>query len=72
METPTHDATSTRLGTAARAIRAVEYAGQWARQLERRQISNQDLLIGLLSEKEGLAHSILADIGVDIPTVLAD
>jgi len=57
---------------AARAIRAVEYAGQWARHLERRQISNQDLLIGLLSEKEGLAHTILADIGVDIPTVLAD
>jgi hypothetical protein len=30
------------------------------------------LLVGLLTEREGLAHSILADVGVDIATVLAD
>lgn len=57
---------------AARAIRAVEYAGRWARVSKRLQISNRDLLVGLLTEREGLAHSILADVGVDIETVLAD
>jgi len=57
---------------AARAIRAVEYAGQWARVSKRVQISNRDLLVGLLAEREGLAHSILADVGVDITTVLDD
>jgi ATP-dependent Clp protease ATP-binding subunit ClpA len=57
---------------AARAIRAVEYAGHWARVSKRVQISNRDLLVGLLTEREGLAHSILADVGVDIATVLAD
>jgi ATP-dependent Clp protease ATP-binding subunit ClpC len=60
------------LAFASRAIRAVEYAGQCARTRQHSQISNRDLLVGLLSEKDGLAHSILADIGVDIPTVLAD
>ena len=57
---------------APRAIRAVEYAGQLARKSQRLQISNRDLLVGLLAEREGLAHSILADMGVDIATVLAD
>src|SRR5215510_15053764 len=55
---------------AARAIRAVEYAGHWARVSSRVQISNRDLLVGLLAERDGLAHSILADVGVDITTVL--
>ena len=57
---------------ASRAIRAVEYAGALARGDQRLQISNRDLLVGLLIEQDGLAHSILADIGVDIATVLAD
>jgi ATP-dependent Clp protease ATP-binding subunit ClpC len=57
---------------AARAIRAVEYAGYWARASKRLQISNRDLLVGLVTEREGLAHSILADVGVDIDVVLAD
>jgi len=56
---------------AARAIRAVEYAGQSARESQRLQISNRDLLVGLLSERDGLAHSILAELGVDIAAVLA-
>src|SRR5262245_53065673 len=60
------------LAFASRATRAVEYAGQCARTFRHSQISNQDLLVGLLIESEGLAHSLLADIGVDIPTVLAD
>lgn len=57
---------------ASRAIRAVEYAGVLARGDQRLQISNRDLLVGLLIEQDGLAHSILADIGVDIATVLAE
>ena len=57
---------------APRAIRAVEFAGQLARKSQRLQISNRDLLVGLLAEREGLAHSILADMGVDMATVLAD
>jgi len=57
---------------ALRAIRAVEHAGRAARENKRQQISNRDLLVGLLTEREGLAHSILADLGVDIATVLAD
>src|SRR5262245_19694035 len=60
------------LAFASRAIRAVEYAGHCARWRQHSQISNRDLLVGLLSERDGLAHAILADIGVDIPTVLAD
>jgi len=56
---------------ASRAIRAVEYAGESARQSQRLEISNRDLLVGLLTETGGLAHGILADIGVDIATVLA-
>jgi ATP-dependent Clp protease ATP-binding subunit ClpA len=59
------------LAFASRAIRAIEYAGQCARTRQHSQVSNRDLLVGLLSERDGLAHSILADIGVDIPTVLA-
>ena len=60
------------LPLAARAIRAVEYAEQSARLGQRLKISNQDLLIGLLNEREGIAHAILTDIGVDVPTVLGD
>jgi hypothetical protein len=51
------------MSVATRAIRVVEYAGQSARGREGAQISNRDLLVGLVMEKNGLAHSILADKG---------
>jgi len=57
---------------ASRTIRAVEYAGQSARDRQGAQISNRDLLVGLVMERNGLAHSILADRGIDVATVLAD
>jgi len=49
---------------------AVQYARQSVRRSERLQVSNRDLLVERLTEREGLAHSILADIGVDIAKVL--
>jgi ATP-dependent Clp protease ATP-binding subunit ClpA len=66
------DAVEEPLPFASRAIRAVEYAGESARRRERLEISNRDLLVGLLTEKGGLAHGILADMGVDLAVVLAD
>ena len=80
LEVAIRDSAAVRIGAraeaplllAARTMRAVEYAGQSARERQSAQISNRDLLVGLVMERNGLAHSILADRGIDVATVLAD
>jgi hypothetical protein len=56
---------------APEAERVLEVAAPEALSLGMESVGT-DLLIGLLNEREGIAHAILSNVGVDVPAVLGD
>lgn len=55
-----------------RAKKIIEYAIEEARSLNKTQVDTDDLLIGLLCEKEGIAFLVLHNLGVELEDVRAE
>ena len=60
----------TKLPVTPRGKKVINYAVEEAQSLSRRKVTIEDLLVGLLREKEGIASQILHDCGVEAAQIL--
>lgn len=61
--------TGNEIGLTPRAKKAIEYAVDEARQLNHSYIGTEHLLLGLIREKDGIAASVLDNLGVTLDNV---
>lgn len=59
-----------RLPITPRGKRVIEYAIEQTRSLNRRKVRIEDLLVGLVREKESIAYTVLKDCGVEVAQIL--